>query len=95
MWCLTYQLSQSIDYIAYHALGLTLEQVELAYQGKQLSLPVVAADEFDIVRHDLPFTLEESAELTIRFTGLVGEVLHRIRAGRLRRIRRCKRQDGT
>lgn len=71
---LTYRLSQPIDYIAYHALGLTLEQVELAYQGKQLSLPVVAADEFDIVRHDLPFTLEESAELTIRFTGLVGKV---------------------
>ncbi|MCO7190149.1 MULTISPECIES: M1 family aminopeptidase [unclassified Pseudoalteromonas] len=70
---LTYKISQPVDYIAYHSLGLTLEQVELTYQDKQVLLPVIAADEFDIVRHDLPFKLEESAELTIRFTGLVGE----------------------
>ncbi|WP_171045691.1 M1 family aminopeptidase [Pseudoalteromonas rubra] len=70
---LTYKISQPVDYIAYHSLGLTLEQVELTYQDKQVLLPVIAADEFDIVRHNLPFKLEESAELTIRFTGLVGE----------------------
>ncbi|TMN71652.1 hypothetical protein, partial [Pseudoalteromonas maricaloris] len=61
---LTYKISQPVDYIAYHSLGLTSEKVELTYKDKQVLLPVIAADEFDIVRHNLPFKLEESAELT-------------------------------
>ncbi|MCG7563645.1 M1 family aminopeptidase [Pseudoalteromonas sp. McH1-42] len=71
---LVYNFSQPTDYIAYHSLGLTLSQIELRYRDKRIALPVVAPDRFDIVRHTLPFKLESNAELTIRFSGLVGGV---------------------
>ncbi|MCF2860026.1 hypothetical protein L1286_21315 [Pseudoalteromonas sp. SMS1] len=57
------------DVISYHNKALIIKDVYLQYQGNRYPLPLQQPNQYEIVTHQIPFELIDSATLHIQFSG--------------------------
>ncbi|NRQ41464.1 ERAP1-like C-terminal domain-containing protein [Rheinheimera sp. YQF-2] len=70
---LNISIDQATDVISYHSRDLTIKSVELVNGDKKVRLPVVAPDEYDIVRHQLKKAISGPVTLNISYSGKIND----------------------
>ncbi|KZN68194.1 hypothetical protein N473_07155 [Pseudoalteromonas luteoviolacea CPMOR-1] len=66
-------LTQPTKVLAYHSKGLAIEHVSLLYQGNEIPLSLSAPNHYEIIKHNLPIEISDTASLKITYRADLSE----------------------